>query len=109
MSGRSPGRALMVAGFVAALLLAWAMRDPDAYARLTGGALPPTGLALLALLLGLAGAIIARRGREARQTKAPPAAAPPASPPGAPQDDILPEAGVETIRRRLREAEKKKE
>lgn len=104
MSGRSPGRALMVAGFVAALLLAWAMRDPDAYARLTGGALPPTGLALLALLLGLAGAIIARRGRESPQPKAPPAA-----PPGAARDDIRPEAGVEAIRRRLREAESKTE
>lgn len=94
----------MVAGFVAALGLAWAMQDPEAYARLTGGALPPTGLALLALLLGLAGAIIARRGRAP-----PPPTAPPARPAEAGPGDIQPEAVVETLRRRLREAETKKE
>lgn len=103
MSRQGYGRLLIILGFAAALATAWATQDPARFATVTGALVPAPALALVALGFGLAGAMLLRHAREA----APPRAAARPAEPAAPVPDIEPEAGVETIRRRLREAEKK--
>ncbi len=103
MSRQGLGRLLIVLGFAAALATAWATQDPARFAAWTGAFLPPPALALVALGFGLAGAMLVRQAREA----VPPRTAPKPQEPGPARPVIEPDAGVETIRRRLREAEKK--
>lgn len=97
------GRWLIICGFAAAIGTAWATQDPAGFAAWTGAIIPAPALALLALAFGLAGAMLLRTAREAPQ---PPRRAGRPPPAGPASPTVEPEAGVETIRRRLREAEK---
>lgn len=102
MNRQALGRVLLLLGFAAALALVWETWQPERFAALTFGLAPPATLATFALVLGLAGAVVTRRA----STPPPRRAAPPPAPAAAaPEPD--PEDSVETIRRRLREAEEK--
>jgi len=96
MTRQALGRVLLLLGLAAALGVAWATWQPQRFAALTGGLLPPLTLAVLALLLGLAGAVLARRATDPSSQGATPSAA-----------EVDPEDSVDTIRRRLRESEDK--
>jgi type VI protein secretion system component VasK len=99
MNRQAVGRVLLLLGFAAALAVVWATWQPDRFAALTAGLAPPVTLAALALVFGLAGALLSR------QASAPPPPEPAARMQAPPQPD--PEDSVETIRRRLREADEK--
>jgi hypothetical protein len=101
MNRQALGRVLLLLGLAAALGVVWATWQPQRFADLTGGIAPPVTLGLLALLFGLAGAVLGRRAIEPPRRAEPPAA------PRAPGAEVDPEDSVETIRRRLRETEEK--
>jgi len=102
MNRQAFGRVLLLLGLAAALGVVWATWQPERFAGLTGGLAPPETLGLLALLFGLAGAILGRRGVEPPLARAESPVAP-----RSPDADVDPEDSVETIRRRLREGEEK--
>ncbi len=106
MNRQALGRVLLLLGFAAALAVAWATWQPERFAALTFGLAPPVTLAALALVFGLAGAVLSRHAGDAAPRGAEPPPAPAAkTTSAAPGPD--PEHSVETIRRRLRESEEK--
>ncbi len=106
MNRQALGRVLLLLGFAAALALVWATWQPERFGALTGGVAPPVTLAALALVFGLAGALVSRRASDPPARRAEPPPAPVArTTAAAPEPD--PEDSVEAIRRRLREAEEK--
>jgi type VI protein secretion system component VasK len=105
MNRQAVGRVLLLLGFAAALAVVWATWQPDRFAALTAGLAPPVTLAALALVFGLAGALLSRQASAPPPRRAPPPPEPAARMQAPPQPD--PEDSVETIRRRLREADEK--
>jgi type VI protein secretion system component VasK len=105
MNRQALGRVLLLLALAAALAVSWATWQPERFVALTAGLAPPVTLAVLALVLGLAGAILSRRASEPPRRAEPPPAPPATTQAAPPEPD--PEHSVETIRRRLREAEEK--